>query len=142
MSSDQSDVQDFSWHLLASNRRLLPDVEVWLKCKRLPNTPVLQGVRWVGLSVHFYDETVGNIDHYLGEDYDPEYMRCRVLARIALYRHSATTISEQVYTPYRLRSETTAEDVAVCVGRVTESFILPELIKLGVSISKDDWTQQ
>ena len=144
MSFDASDVLDFSEKLLASNRRLLPKVEVEIECTPEKQSGQLKNIKWVGLFVWFYTERNGDKDHMIGNEYDPMYMRCRVKTSIALYnqRRLVRSFDGVAYAPHPLLSDNTYDDITQTVIFITGTFIIPNLITLELPISKDSWKQQ
>lgn len=145
MDFDTSDVQNFCGKLLASNRQLLPKLDVFIKHSLSDKKPgQLRGIKWVGLFVWFFDESAGDSNHFLANsEYDPAFMRCRVKTRIALYNQHRLVqpFDEVAYTSQPLLENTTTDDIMQATENLVSSFILPKLLELGLPISKDNWQQ-
>lgn len=145
MDFDPSDVQDFSGKILASNRKILPGLDVFIKHNISDKrSGQLRGIKWVGLFVWFHDEHVGDSEHFLiNDEYDPTFMRCRVKTRIALYNEHRLVqpFDEVAYTSQPLLEHTTTDDIMQATENLVSSFILPKLLELGLPISKDYWRQ-
>lgn len=139
-----SDIKDFAYKLIVSNRKTLPKFEVHLECSLNKNNEYLPQVDFVALHLDFETEHNGDPKHVLKDtdDYDPEYMKCRVRASILLYDLVPIKIYENVvYTRMPLLEDTTPDDIMDAIEEQTRDFILPKFVELHISISKDDWSQ-
>lgn len=152
ISSHESEVAAFFWHVTCANQAVHPALYV-----RLHHTlaapashPRLVDTTFVEVALTIYDETTGDSQHLLAQErFDPSWMRSRLYCDIyagsgestgQITSLTATTIFTVTKDlPQRILIQNTHEEWSETITGVLQKHVLPFLRSIGLSTDKKDW---